>query len=163
MKRLLIFSLILLSSALAFASLRVRKSAASAESTLLDREQTELALEIARLENEHTKLHKLMVSQQARQRASEPQKHLSPALADWLLAGDFSNIPDPLVPEFRAELNLPAKASSDFVLISKATLATLNPPSPGSKDTLPGPLCALLSISPQEKQEVQSALSTTRN
>src|SRR5262249_34899079 len=86
----------------------------------------------------------------------------SPALAAWLFAGKFSTIPEEIVPELRERLGLSDNGASDFVLVSKATMQNLRPSSPRKDDALPDSLCALLSIGPEQKTQIESLLTRAR-
>lgn len=162
MKRLFIIAALGLSAALACGFMRVKQSSAVARASSLQEMQSALVNQSAASEAERAKLQETIRDQKTTRAGIAPPKALSPALTAWLLSGNFSEIPASLVPELRAELGVSGNTAADFVLISKPTLRTLSPPSPRGKDALPDSFCALLAISPQQKQQLEAALGSAR-
>lgn len=161
MKRILTILSILFAGALAFGWIRAREQSATRISEQLQQQQVEWRsnLETAQAEQKAARAAIKEPKRPATARASDSP---SPAVVEWLAAGDFSSIPPSLVPEVRTLLGLAEDTGSDYVLISKPTMETLRPPSPGKKDTLSDGLCALLSIGPGQRSKIQMALTDAR-
>jgi hypothetical protein len=161
MKRLLTLSFTVLLTSLTFALLQVRHNRVILQATILQNQATDWARQLADLAVETASLRESVASQKLLRSAPEPNQ-LSPAFIDWLLAGNYSQVPDALALEFRSYLDLPANASADYVLVSKSSLRALRPPSPNRKDELSNALCGLLSISTAQREEIRSALTHAR-
>src|SRR6185369_11580672 len=113
---------------------------------------------LAQAESEQAALHKAVLTS-ASLASTKSFEQFSPELTDWLAAQDFSGIPPALVAELRTLLDLSEDTSSEYVLISKPTMETLRPRSPGKNDKLSDGICALLSIGPEQRTKIESTLS----
>jgi len=162
MKRLFIFVTITALATLLFGLLRAKEHALLGTSADLLGRQIEATHACAEAEAQQAVLRQNISTQKAQSLVVGQEAHLSPALIDWLLAGNFSEVPDSLVAELRSALDLPPNPSADFVLVSKASLRRLQPRSPGRNDVLSGSLCALLALSPEQRHEIETALSNSR-
>jgi hypothetical protein len=163
MKRLYIIVSVISLAGLAVGLLCAKERFARLEISTLQEQQTEITNLFAKDEAEQSALQRSIAAAKTERRVFANKKQLSAKFTDWLIAGDFSQIPESLVAELRAELNFPANTSSDFVLISKPTLQILRPPSPNRNDKLSDTFCALLGIASDQREKLQSALSNARH
>ena len=163
MKRLLTIFGILLAGAIAFCFLRAREQSLALAVKDLKAQQLELQSKLIGAEAEQKVLRATLAKAKplavAAAGIAEP---FSARLAQWLAAGNFSTIPAELVPELRGALGLPEDTGSDYVLISKPTMQTLRPASPRQDDKLSDGLCALLSIGPEPRAQIEAALAGAR-
>src|SRR5579859_826929 len=162
MKRILIIITLTLLCGLIFGLLRARQSSLLEVPVGLRARQAEFTNALAQEQVEQASLRQAIAAQQDKVLLASQLPHLSPALIDWLLATNFSKLPHSLVAELRATLALPQNLSADSVLISKPSLRALQPRGPGSDDKLPDALCGILSLSPEQRQDINAALSASR-
>ena len=159
MKRILIIITLTSLGGLIFGLLRARESALLEVPVELRARQAEFTNALAQEQVEQAALGQAIAAQQSQVLLASQLPHLSPALTDWLLATNYSKLPHSLVSELRALLALPPNLSADCVLISKPSLQALQPRGPGRDDKLPDALCGILSLSPEQRQVIDSALS----
>jgi hypothetical protein len=162
MKRLLIMVSVTLLTFLLFGVMRAKESVLLNTLGTLRTRQVELTNGIARDEADQAALRRTVSAQKAQRALTDVEPRFSPALLSWLLASNYANIPEKLIPELRTSLDLPIDASSDFVLVSKPSLRVLRPSAPGRNDKLPDSLAGLLSLSDEQRQQVEAALSGAR-
>ena len=158
-KRILIIITLTSLSALILGLLRARESALLEVPVGLKARQAEFTSALAQEQVEQASLRQAIAAQQGQALLASQLPRLSPALTDWLLATNFSKLPHSLVAELRASLALPPNLSADCVLISKPSLQALQPRGPGRDDKLPDALCGILSLSPDQRQDIEAALS----
>jgi hypothetical protein len=161
MKRIIIIAGIFILGAIAFGWLRGREQVATQTITNARQQTVELRQRLAREEAEQKEL-RVAIQGHPSPKTVTVSDPFSAELSAWLLAGKYSELPASLVPELRGLLGLAENPNSDFVLISKPTMQTLRPPSPRHDDKLSDGLCALLSISPEQRTSIQSALTAAR-
>ena len=163
MKRIiLIMSAILLTTAVS-GFLHHQARAVRVEASTLRRQESLTTVELVKLETEHTTLRQTVSELKAQSRQSVQALQLNPKLADWLLAGSYTEVPGSLVPELRAALGFPWNDSTDYVLVSRGTLRELDLPAVQRDDKISETLCTVLAIAPNEKSEVESALALKRS
>jgi hypothetical protein len=163
MKRLFILVFVTVLTFLLLGLLRAKENATLNTIASLRMRQVELAHGIAQQEADQAALRRIISAQKAQRALTDVEPRFSPALLSWLLASNHANIPDKLIPELRTSLDLPIDASSDFVLVSKPSLRVLRPSAPGRNDKLPDSLSGLLSLSVEQRQQVEAALSSARH
>jgi hypothetical protein len=127
----------------------------------LEEQRSQWRSRLAQVASEQASLRKAVLTS-ASLASTKSFEEFSPELTNWLAAQDFSGIPPALVAELRMRLDLSEDNSSDYVLISKPTMETLRPRSPGKNDKLSDGICALLSIGPEQLTKIESALSGAR-
>ncbi len=159
MKRLIIILSVGLSATMLFGFLRRQTAVVRTSGSAARKEAGGATNELARLQAESTELHRIVAEQRSQQPHASKQFQLDPKLEDWLLAETNAEIPGNLVRALRTALGLPWSNSSDYVLVSKATLRDLTMPSVGHNDKLSDTLCAVLAITPEERQTVESAFA----
>ena len=162
MKRLIIILSVGLSATMLFGFLRRQTAVVRTSGSAARKEAGGATNELARLQAESTELHRIVAEQRSQQPHASRQFQLDPKLTDWLLAETNAEIPVNLVRALRTALGLPWSNSSDYVLVSKATLRDLTMPSVGRNDKLSDTLCAVLAITPEERQTVESAFARAR-
>ncbi len=163
MKRILTLLTVSILTLLIFGLLHAKERALLRASAVLAVEQTEAGRAIAQEQTQQLVLRQAISRERAEQLLAGQGPRLSSALTAWLLAGNFSQIPDSLLPEFRSALALPQNLSPYFILMSKSDLRALKPPGPAKNDTLSDSVCALLALSPDQRAGVDSALAATHN
>jgi len=161
MKRIALILSVLLFGTASFGWLRVREKSSAAMIDNFQAEQATLKQQSEESRTEQRTIRKTMASA-AKEPPVSPNNPFSPGLAAWLASGDFSNLPKPLVPELRDRLGLSDNVDRDFVLVSKPTMETLRPSSPRQDDKLSDSLCALLSIDPEQKTQIELSLTRAR-
>ncbi len=161
MKRLIIILSVGLSATMLFGFLRRQTAVVRASGSAARKEAGGATNQLARLQAESTELHRIVAEQRSQQPHASKQFQFDPKLTDWLLAETNAEIPGNLVRALRGALGLPWSNSSDYVLVSKATLHLLTMPMPsvGHNDKLSDTLCAVLAITPEERQTVESAFA----
>src|SRR5437867_6581959 len=158
MKRLVFILTVMLSAAVLFALLRLQTLAARASASLLRQEARAAKSECETLESERREMRRLVATQKNMRTQPAPDMQVDPKLVDWLLGGHYANIPQGLISALRVALGMPWGEFSDNVLVSKATLPQLTMSAVGRGDRASQTLCAVLAITPEEQQGVESAL-----
>jgi hypothetical protein len=161
MKRVVTILGILAAGTVAFGLMRSRVQSVARTADELEAQHKVLESRLVQAEAEQKVLREA-TAKPASVEKSNPSEQFSPALTQWLVAGDFTTIPAALVPELRTCLGLADDTTSDYVLISKPTMETLRPRSPGKNDKLSDGLCALLSIGPEQRSRIEGALAGAR-
>ena len=163
MKRVIFIMGAIFLTTLAFGILHNQTRAVRVDGSTLRRQEGLTTEKLAKLEREHTTLRQTVSEHKAQRRQSVQTLQLTPKLADWLMAGSYTEVSGSFVPELRAALGFPWNDSADYVLVSKATLRDLTLPTIGREDKLSRTLCAILVIGPEEQQQIESALAQGRN
>ena len=163
MKRILTILSILLAGAVAFGWMRTREQTLAVATKDLEAQRVQWQSRFAVAEVEQGVLRDALAAAKPVARAAgRSMDPFSPRLAEWLAAGNYSTVPADLVSELRTALGLAEDTNADYVLISKPTMQTLRPPGPRQKDKLSDGLCGLLSIAPEQRTQIETAMAGAR-
>ena len=158
----LVFSL-LVSAAAATCLLRHETHAVNGITGELRRRAAVAAEESAKFEVELTALRSSVDERKSLRRQLSNRPQLDPKLEDWLLGGNYGRAPESVIPKLLSALELPWNDSTNYLLISKATLHQLEVAWNSRGTNMLGDwVCGLLSITPQERQQIDSACMQTR-
>jgi hypothetical protein len=162
MKRVFLITGSVLLTILVSGMLNRETRAVQAADMTIRKQTREITDDLVRVEPEKTALREAAAESRRQTAHDESGMQFDPKFVDWLLAGNYAEVPRDLVPVLRAALGFPWNDSPDAVLISKAALRDLTLRGPVRNDKLSPAVCAVLSITPDEQVQLESAMAQSR-
>jgi hypothetical protein len=162
MKRVFLITGSVLLTILVSGMLNRETRAVQAADMTIRKQTREITEDLVRVETEKTALREAAAESRRQTAHDESGMQFDPKFVDWLLAGNYAEVPRDLVPVLRAALGFPWNDSPDAVLISKAALRDLTLRGPVRNDKLSPAVCAVLSITPDEQVQLESAMAQSR-
>jgi hypothetical protein len=152
------------------AALRKEASVESAAAEALRRQETSVTAESGKVASELKALQEEITRKAAAAPISD-QTNLDPEIAAWLLKGNYASISESLAPKVLAAAGYPwanptnyEEDSSNYVLVTKETLRQITVSWNDRGSNMLGDwVCGLLAITPDERQQIDSASDRTRN